>query len=40
MELKQLQASEIFICNTSNIDSMRHGRPQTEIGRASCRERV
>ena len=26
---KPLEASEIFICNTSNIDSMRHGRPQT-----------
>ena len=26
---KQLGVHEIFICNTSNIDSMRHGRPQT-----------
>ena len=23
------QPTEIFMCNTSNIDSMRHGRPQT-----------
>ena len=29
MELKQFGANEVFICNTSNIDSMRHGRPQT-----------
>ena len=28
---KQLQANEIFICNTSNVDSMRHGRPQTVL---------
>lgn len=28
---KQLGAHEIFICNTSNIDSMRHGRPQTVL---------
>ena len=24
-----LQPDNVFICNTSNIDSMRHGRPQT-----------
>ena len=26
-----LQPKDILICNTSNIDSMRHGRPQTVI---------
>ena len=34
---KQFGAKDIFICNTSNIDSMRHGRPQTvmfETGQA------
>lgn len=29
MALVAKQPTEIFICNTSNIDSMRHGRPQT-----------
>lgn len=29
MALVAKQPTETFICNTSNIDSMRHGRPQT-----------
>ena len=28
---KPFEAKDIFICNTSNIDSMRHGRPQTVL---------
>lgn len=32
---RALKKDEIFICNTSNIDSMRHGRPETVMFEAN-----